>query len=294
MVHQCNVCDSSFREKKNLQQHMRKRHGLKRYKCGYCNDRFDNRTSLGRHEKQKHKNELFHCEQCEYSSPRKDRLRQHIRSKHMETNIKCDQCDFVTDTNPALKKHVNSMHMDKVCNECDFKTKSKREMKRHKDTQHQPDDYYEQSAFNKLLYKKTWRVRGIIDPMMALTIYHPKIKNTIQHYLSEKGPMKWYIGMEVIMVKMDYTDDGRHVGQIDPGFTSRPRITTMMFDFDEGYSIARQKIDKNIEEFLRNGSGYIVDRVDLVSVHITGYDNSSQPSSKQQREQEQEEFEETL
>ena len=42
MVHQCNECDSSFREKKNLQQHMRKRHGLKRYKCGYCNDRFDN------------------------------------------------------------------------------------------------------------------------------------------------------------------------------------------------------------------------------------------------------------
>ena len=45
MVHQCNECHSSFREKKNLQQHMRKRHGLKRYKCSYCNDRFDNRTS---------------------------------------------------------------------------------------------------------------------------------------------------------------------------------------------------------------------------------------------------------
>ena len=89
MVHQCNECDSSFREKKNLQQHMRKRHGLKRYKCSYCNDRFDNRTSLGRHEKQKHGNELFQCKQCEYSSPRKDRLRQHIRSKHKEKNIRC-------------------------------------------------------------------------------------------------------------------------------------------------------------------------------------------------------------
>ena len=198
----------------------------------------------------------------------------------MENKINCDQCDFVTDTNPAMKKHVNAMHMDKVCNECDFKTKSIREMKRHKDTQHQPDDYYEQSAFDKLIYNKTWRVRGISDPMMALTIYHPKIRNTIQHYLSEKGPMKWYIGMKVIMVKMDYTDDGRQVGEIDPGFTSRPRITPMMSNFDEGYKIARQKIDKNIEEFLRNGSGYIVDRVDLVSVHIAGYDISPQPSSR--------------
>ena len=151
------------------------------------------RTSLGRHEKHKHKNELFHCEQCEYSSPRKDRLRQNIRSKHMENKIKCDQCDFVTDRNHNMKKHVNTRHMDKVCNECDFKTKSIHEMKRHKNTQHQPDDYYEQSAFNKLLYEKTWRVRGIIDSMMALRIYYPKIKNTIQQYLNEKGAMQWYI-----------------------------------------------------------------------------------------------------
>jgi hypothetical protein len=122
---------------------------------------------VSKHEKQKHENELFHCEQCEYSSLRKDRLRQHIRSKHLEKNIKCDQCNFVTDRNHNMKKHVNTMHVVKGCNECHFKTKSLREMKRHKDTQHQPDDYYEKSAFNKLLYDKTWRVRGIIDPMMA-------------------------------------------------------------------------------------------------------------------------------
>ena len=65
-------------------------------------------------------------------------------------------------------------------------------------------------------------------------------------------------------------------------------------DFDVGYNIARQKIENNFDEFLRNGSGYILDRVDLVSVHIAGYDLSPQTSSKDQREQEQEEFEETL
>ena len=104
--------------------------------------------------------------------------------------------------------------------------------------------------------------------MMALTIYHPKIKNTIQHYLNEKGPIKWYIGMKVILKKMDYTDDGRQVGQIDPGFTSRPTITPMMQNFDDGYNVARQKIDKNFNGFCANGSGWILDRDDLVSVHI--------------------------
>ena len=297
MVHQCNECHSSFREKKNLQQHMRKRHGLKRYKCSYCNDRFVNQQNVSKHEKQKHENELFKCEQCAYSSTRKNRLRQHIRSKHLEKNIKCDQCDFVTDRNHNMKKHVNTMHMIKVCNECDFKTKSLGEMKRHKDTQHQPDDYHEKSAFDKLIYDKIWRVRGNIDPLTALAVYKPKIKNTIQHYLKEKGAMKWYIGMKVIMKKMDYTDDGKQVGQIDPGFTSRPVITAMMYNFDEGYNAAREKIEKNFVEFCKNGSGYILDRVALVSVHIAGYDLAPQKTPKEranEREQEQEAFEKLL
>ena len=106
--------------------------------------------------------------------------------------------------------------------------------------------------------------------------------------------MKWYIGMQVIMHKMDYTDGGRKVGQIDPGFTSRPIITAMMVNFDDGYNIARQKIEKNFVEFCANGSGYILDRVDLVSLHIAAYDTSPQPSASEQREQEQEEFEEDL
>jgi uncharacterized C2H2 Zn-finger protein len=283
MVHRCNECDSSFREKKNLKQHMKKQHGLKKYKCGYCNDRFDNRMSMSRHEKTKHENELFKCKQCEYASPTKDKLRHHIRSKHLEKNLKCDQCDFVTDTNHALKKHVNAMHVVKTCNECEFKTKSLREMKKHKDTQHQPDDYYEYSAFKKLFYDKTWRVRGVIDPLSALQIYQPKIKNTIQHYLNEKGAMKWYIGMKVIMKKMDYSDGGKQIAQIDPGFTSNPNITLMMFNFDDGYSTAREKIEKDFLEFLRNGSGWIFDRVDLVSLHIAGY----QPVRLNQREQEE-------
>jgi hypothetical protein len=140
-----------------------------------------------------------------------------------------------------------------MCNECDFKTKSLGEMKRHKDTQHQPDDYHEESAFKKLFYDKIWRVRGKIDPLSALQVYKPKIKSTIQHYLNEKGAMKWHIGMRVIMKKMDYTDDGKQVGQFDPGFTSKPRITAMMFNFDEGYNTAREKIEKNFVQMVLDG-----------------------------------------
>ena len=103
--------------------------------------------------------------------------------------------------------------------------------------------------------------------------------------------------MKVIMKKMDYTDDGKQVGQIDPGFTSRPVITAMMYNFDEGYNAARQKIEKNFVEFCANGSGYILDRVALVSVHIAGYDLAPQKTPKERAnegEQEQEAFEKLL
>ena len=50
----CNECNSIFKQKKNLQQHMKKQHGVKKYKCNYCNFRSDSLSNINRHEKTKH------------------------------------------------------------------------------------------------------------------------------------------------------------------------------------------------------------------------------------------------
>ena len=59
MAFPCNECNSIFKQKKNLQQHMKKQHGLKKYKCNYCNFRSDNQSNLKKHEKTKHENEVL-------------------------------------------------------------------------------------------------------------------------------------------------------------------------------------------------------------------------------------------
>ena len=41
-------------KKKNLQQHMRIRHGFKKYKCNQCNFHSDDRSNVARHEKTTH------------------------------------------------------------------------------------------------------------------------------------------------------------------------------------------------------------------------------------------------
>ena len=65
MGYKCDECESTFHEKKNLQQHMRKERGLKKYKCDHCNFHSDDLSHVRTHEKSLHKNEIFKCEQCE-------------------------------------------------------------------------------------------------------------------------------------------------------------------------------------------------------------------------------------
>ena len=245
---------------------MKKQHGLKKYKCNFCNFRSENLSNVNRHEKTKHENEVFKCDQCEYTTARKDKLRRHTRSKHLEKNVKCEHCNFVTDRNENLKRHHNLIHTQKYCEECDFTTFSQMDLKKHKTTQHEPDHFEEKSAFNRVLYQKTWKVRGLKDPLSTLNVYKEKIRNTINNYLQTKGPTKWYIGMEIIMHKID--KEGKITNEIDPGFSSNMKTTLHMWNFDELYNECSEKIMKNFVEFNANGSGWILSRVRLISVHM--------------------------
>ena len=60
-------------------QHVKNRHGLKKFKCNFCDYRSNDRKTLKGHENNKHKHELFKCLQCEYSSAQKDMLKRHIQ-----------------------------------------------------------------------------------------------------------------------------------------------------------------------------------------------------------------------
>ena len=266
MAFRCNECSSIFKQKKNLQQHMKKQHGLKKYKCNYCNFHSDNQSNLKKHEKTKHENEVFNCDQCEYTTARKDKLRQHTRSKHLDKNVRCEYCNFVTDRNENLKRHHNLIHTQKHCEECDFTTFSQQDLKKHKNAQHEPDHFEEKSAFDRVLYQKTWKVRGFKDPLFTLNVYKAKIRNAINNYLKTKGPTKWYLGTEIIMHKID--KEGRIADEIDPGFTSNMKTTLHMWNFDELYNECSEKIMKDFVEFNANGSGWILSRVRLISVHM--------------------------
>ena len=271
MTFPCDECDSIFKEKRNLMQHMKTRHGLKKFKCNFCDYRSNDRKTLKGHENNKHKHELFKCLQCEYRSARKDMLKRHIRAIHEEKNIKCDQCEYVTDSNNKLKRHVHVKHEVKTCNECEFSTTSLHKLKNHKKTQHPPDDFYEEQAFKKALYNKIWRVRGVQDLMEGLKVYKPKIQNTLRDYMKEKDRgAKWSLGVLVEMVKTNWKGD--IIENIYPGFRTYPFLQLAMFNFDQYYGDAVNKIQDKLIAFNEKGSGWVLKNVHNISINIAVYE----------------------
>ena len=250
---------------------MKNRHGLKKFKCNFCDYRSNDRKTLKGHENKKHNDELFKCLQCDYRSARKDMLKRHIRAIHVEKNIRCDQCEYVTDSNNKLKRHVHVKHEVKTCNECEFSTTSLHKLKNHKKTQHPPDDFYEEQAFNKAVYNKIWRVRGVRDLMEGLRVYKPKIKNTLMDYMKEKERgAKWNLGVLVEMIKTDW--EGAITDIIQPGFKTSAILQLAMYNFDQTYTNAVDKIQDKVIAFNENGSGWVLNNVLNISIDIAVYE----------------------
>ena len=199
----------------------------------------------------------------------KSNLNRHIRSKHLEKNINCEECNFVTDQKGPLKRHIQAIHTLKKCNECEYTSLSLHDMKKHKKTQHASDNATVKSAFNRTLYDKTWRVKGNKDPLDVLGIYKSKIRNEIIDYIEEKEATKWYIGMKVKMFKSDKA--GNKIDEVHAGFTSKTAISATMLNFDSVYKEHQEKIVNDFVAFNANGSGWVLDRVSEICLHMVHY-----------------------
>ena len=159
----------------------------------------------------------------------------------------------------------------KKCNECEFSAPSVRKLENHKKIQHAPDDFYEQQAFDKLLYSKIWRLRAVQDPLEGLKVYKSKIKNTLMDYLKEKDTgAKWNLGVLVEMVKMDR--EGNITDPIYPGFKTSAILQGTMYNFDHNYANAVDNIQDKLIAFNARGSGWVLKNVHNISIDIAAYE----------------------
>jgi KRAB domain-containing zinc finger protein len=115
--YQCDECEHSSNDKKNLKKHcIRKHTGNMPYKCEYtgCNVSTLTPGALREH-KRVHANEMeYECDLCDYRCNLKGTLYNHKKNKHLFTDevlqersqmYKCSQCDYASASRSKVKDH---------------------------------------------------------------------------------------------------------------------------------------------------------------------------------------------
>ena len=124
-------------------------------------------------------------------------------------------------------------------------------------------------CFNDKLYTKVWRLRGCKDILTALFNQRRHIKRSILHHLHKNQPLKFYITVKTHLYRIDSKTDLKYTEVVY--FHGRTRIILKSNEFDQLYDDAREKIWRQFDNWLKNGSGYRIDRVENIQLTIAKY-----------------------
>ena len=200
----------------------------------------------------------YNCLQCSSKFKQKFNLTKHIKSVHTQDEFQCDQCTSSFRRKGDLEKHKRRKHTIKKCDECEFTTYKNIELANHVMRVHPPDDYTEESAFNRKLVNITFKIKDETSPMETLENYRGKVKKILKHDLEGKKMVKSYITMKIRMSKVD--QEGESI-ETDAGFNGGTRHLLGEHDIDEFYDESRNNILEDFSDFNENGSGWTFERV---------------------------------
>ena len=142
-VYTCHFCTANFVDRDEHKKHLeRYKDEAGGYKCPeeHCDSKFKGRTSLLEHVRRHVGIFRMQCEKCERLFASKSILKHHLIS-HVDPTIMCDLCNKLFKTNTALKNHVNLIHESREtirkikkkakCDQCDKEFSSRFRMKHH-------------------------------------------------------------------------------------------------------------------------------------------------------------------
>ena len=113
---------------KELDEHLKKEHGIRRYKCTDCGKGFENLGELIEHEKN-----CFTCNLCDYgrTMSRKD-FEDHIDWRHDKNCYICEQCSKWYESRKDLEDHRRRTYSK----ECEEKLVCRNEREQQKREEH--------------------------------------------------------------------------------------------------------------------------------------------------------------
>ncbi|KAK5647097.1 hypothetical protein RI129_005561 [Pyrocoelia pectoralis] len=160
VVYKGNDCQFAAKEKRYLQDHVRRHRAAKLLQCEQCSFMTKYKRTLILHSGLHHNTEILKCDQCSYITNQYEYYQKHIKLHNKPEVLKCDQCIYATmaehnlklhmmkhnpsptklhmmERNPSPMKHKNStakvgkcLRIFK-CEQCSFTTRYKKNLSKH-------------------------------------------------------------------------------------------------------------------------------------------------------------------
>lgn len=106
----CDQCDKEFREKRQLQTHIKAVHEKVVRKCSHEGCEFETFHMNALHIRRKtvHENISYECEDCDYQTRRQGDMKRHVKEKHLVNLFQCALCEYTCKRNYQLKAHFKT------------------------------------------------------------------------------------------------------------------------------------------------------------------------------------------
>ena len=286
--YRCGRCENIYNRKDNLNRHMKRKHGdvaddlhskpMKKKKK--YNNLFD--IEIDEHiEDMVNEIDLEHFEKQLQDINENDweRLLEVENGNELEEEIlKCLHCPKTFTELQNLTRHIREIHT--TCEICKLKISRKSKHKCNKKIKVKTRVNFDQlpttkedelnstkSAFNGMLLTKCFKIQKARDPLITLTNYKSKVKRFLEQLL-KKNPIKFNLCIHITMIRKDKTGVKDRVTGYFQGST---RTLLRSSEISEMFDRSVQKISKSFDEYLRNGSGFILEKIDYLELYTAEY-----------------------
>ncbi len=107
-----------------------------------------------------------------------------------------------------------------------------------------------------------------IDPLNSLINAKGDVRERLLSMLKEYHGVKWYIVL--VMTMMKHNREGEEI-IMETAFQSETGTLLIDFDIDEQFNKQVDVIMHRLKEFVRNGSGWIIQQIDKIVLHMASY-----------------------
>ena len=135
--------------------------------------------------------------------------------------------------------------------------------------QHDPYPNPCQTAFHGALEVYSWNPTPEQEHDLIPSIDPNRVIKLLRVKVQQKGALRWYMSVNVRFIKQN--SEGNET-TVQPYFTSRcMQIINVEEDIASQVQVAIDKISRDVETFLRNGSGWVLERVIKTFINIAAY-----------------------